>query len=92
MKHKWKITILSAILSICLLSACNVDKRESLNPEKDVDFRPVHYERKMNKNESNNDYKNQDNRRFLHDENLDQGDDEMEKGKDPEFNKNRGAE
>ena len=92
MKHKWKITILSAILSIGLLSACNVDKRDSLNQEDDVNFRPIHYERKMNRNESNNEYKNQDNRRFLHDENPDLTDDEMEKGNDLEFNKNRGAE
>ena len=69
MQHKWKITIVSAILSIGLLSACNVDKRDSLNQEDDVNFRPIHYERKMNRNESNNEYKNQDNRRFLHDEN-----------------------
>ena len=71
MKHKWKITIVSAILSIGLLSACNVDKRDSLNQEDDVNFRPIHYEREMNRNESNNEYKNQDNRRFLHDENPD---------------------
>jgi hypothetical protein len=91
MKYKWKIPIVLAILSIGLLSACNVDKRESLNQEKDVDFRPVHYERKMNKNESNNDYKNQDNRRFLHNENPDLTDDEIGKGKNLEINKNRGS-
>ncbi|MEH7013093.1 hypothetical protein V7087_20140 [Neobacillus niacini] len=92
MNTKWKITILTTFLSIGFLTACNADKRESLNQEKDVNFRPINYERKLNRNESNNDYKNQDNRRFLHDESPTQTDDEMEKGNDLEFNKNRGAE
>jgi hypothetical protein len=92
MKTVWKITILT-ILSIGLLSGCNsAEKRNSLNQENDVNFRPVRNERKTNENESNNDYKNQDNRRFLHDETPEQTDDEMEKGNDLEFNKNRGAE
>lgn len=92
MNTKWKITILTTFLSIGFLTACNADKRESLNPEKDVNFHPINYERKLNRNESNNDYKNQDNRRFLHDESPTQTDDEMEKGNDLELNKNRGAE
>jgi hypothetical protein len=92
MKTVWKITILT-ILSIGLLSGCNsAEKRDSLNQENDVNFRPVRNERKTNVNESNNDYKNQENRRFLHDETPEQTDDEMEKGNDLEFNKNRGAE
>jgi hypothetical protein len=92
MKTVWKITILT-ILSIGLLSGCNsAEKRDSLNQENDVNFRPVRNERKTNENESNNDYKNQENRRFLHDETPEQTDDEMEKGNDLEFNKNRGAE
>jgi hypothetical protein len=91
MKTVWKITILT-ILSIGLLSGCNsAEKRDSLNQENDVNFRPVRNERKTNVNESNNDYKNQENRRFLHDESPEQTD-EMEKGNDLEFNKNRGAE
>ncbi|MFP7298224.1 hypothetical protein [Neobacillus niacini] len=65
MKTKWKMIILSTFLSIGLLTACNVDKRESLNQENDVNFRPVQYKRKTNVNESNNDYKNQEDRRFL---------------------------
>ncbi|SDN34163.1 hypothetical protein [Bacillus sp. OK048] len=68
MKPKWKIAVLSVLLSIGLLTACNVDKRDSLNQENEVNFRPIDYQPKMNRNESNNDYKNQDNRRFLHDE------------------------
>jgi hypothetical protein len=92
MKTVWKITILT-ILSIGLLSGCNsAEKRDSLNQENDVNFRPVRNERKTNENESNNDYKNQENRRFLHDETPEQTDDEMEKGNDLEFNKSRGAE
>jgi hypothetical protein len=92
MKTVWKITILT-ILSIGLLSGCNsAEKRDSLNQENDVNFRPVRNERKTNENESNHDYKNQENRRFLHDETPEQTDDEMEKGNDLEFNKNRGAE
>ena len=92
MKTVWKITILT-ILSIGLLSGCNsAEKRDSLNQENDVNFRPVRNERKTNENESNNDYKNQEKRRYLHDESPEQTDDEMEKGNDLEFNKNRGAE
>lgn len=62
MKVKWKISILITFLAVGLLAACNTEKRESLNHENDVNFRPVRYERKPNVNESNNDYKNQDNR------------------------------
>jgi hypothetical protein len=92
MKTIWKITLLT-ILSLGFISGCNsAEKRDSLNQENDVNFRPVRYERKTNENESNNDYKNQENRRFLHDETPEQTDDEMEKGNDLEFNKNRGAE
>ncbi|PAE44345.1 hypothetical protein [Bacillus sp. 7884-1] len=92
MKSIWKITLLT-ILSIGLLSGCNsAEKRDSLNQENDVNFRPVRNESKTNVNESNNDYKNQENRRFLHDESPEQTDDEMEKGNDLEFNKHRGAE
>lgn len=68
MNVKWKITILITILTLGLLTACNPEKRESLNRENDVNFRPVRYERKPNINESNNDYKNQDNRLDIQDE------------------------
>lgn len=68
MKTIWKLTILP-LLSIVFLSGCNTaEKRDSLNQENDVNFRPIHYDRKTNVNESNNDYKNQENRRFLQDE------------------------
>ena len=76
MKSKWKVVTLSAVLSIGLLSACNADKRNSLNQENEVNFRPIDYQPKMNRNESNNDYKNQDNRRFLHDESPELTDDQ----------------
>ncbi|MFJ5762011.1 hypothetical protein ACIQAA_23410 [Neobacillus sp. NPDC093182] len=68
MNVKWKITILITLLSVGLLTACNTEKRESLNQENDVNFRPVRYERKPNSNESNNDYKNQDDRLDVQDE------------------------
>jgi hypothetical protein len=92
MKNKWMITILTSFLSIGLLTACNAEKRDSLNQDDDVNFRPVRYERKTNENESNNDYKNEEKGRYHHDESPEQTDDEMEKGNDLEFNKNRGAE
>ena len=46
MKTKWKIATLSAVLSIGLLSGCNADKRNSLNPENEVNFRPIDYRTK----------------------------------------------
>lgn len=68
MRTIWKLIILS-FLSIGFLSGCNTaEKRDSLNQENDVNFRPVRNDGNLNENESNNDYKNQDNRRFLHDE------------------------
>ncbi len=81
MKHNWKITFLSGVLTIGLLSACSAEKRDSLNQETDVNFRPIHYDRKTNVNESNNDYKTHENKRFLHDEIPGDRDEAMEKGK-----------
>lgn len=69
MKIKWKITILTIFLSIGFLTGCNAEKRNSLNQDHDVNFRPVRYEPKPNINESNNDYKNLENSRFPHDGN-----------------------
>jgi hypothetical protein len=59
MKKAWKISTLLILLSIGLLSACNVEPRDALNEKKDVDFRPVRYDPNLdtNINESNNDYK-----------------------------------
>jgi hypothetical protein len=66
MKTIWKITILT-FLSVGFLAGCNAaEKRDALNQENDVNFRPVRYERNTNGtnvNESNNDFKNQENRR-----------------------------
>jgi hypothetical protein len=67
MNFKWKIKILITLLSLGLLTACNAEKRESLNQDNDVNFHPVRYERKTNVNESNNDYKNLENSRSPHD-------------------------
>ncbi len=74
MNIKWKTTILITLLSLGLLTSCNTEKRESLNRENDVNFRPIRYERKPNINESNNEYKNQDNRLDLQDETPEQTD------------------
>lgn len=78
MKNKWMITILSIFLSIGLLTACNPEKRDALNEDDDVNFRPVRYERKTNENETNNDYKNRENSRFPHNENPNRTKDELE--------------
>ncbi|MEH7180359.1 hypothetical protein [Neobacillus vireti] len=67
MKNKWKILAISVGLSFGLLAGCNVDKRNSLNQENDVNFRPVRNDLNSNDNESNNDYKNPDTGRFIHD-------------------------
>ncbi|MFS0777216.1 hypothetical protein ABC255_14605 [Neobacillus sp. 3P2-tot-E-2] len=78
MKNKWMITILTIFLSIGLLTACNAEKRDALNEDDNVNFRPVRYERKTNENESNNDYKNRENSRFPHNENPHRTKDELE--------------
>ncbi|WP_342431667.1 hypothetical protein [Neobacillus sp. FSL H8-0543] len=59
MKKVWNISIFLTLLSIGLLSACNVETRDALNEKKEVDFRPVRYDPNLdtNINESNNDYK-----------------------------------
>lgn len=94
MKTKWKISILSALVSMSFLSACNVDNRNELNEQDEVDFRPVRYDPNPdnNLNESNNDYKPQEKKPFRHDQSPNQTDQRMEKGDNLELNKNRGAE
>lgn len=84
MKGKWKITILSALLSVSSLSACNAGNND-FNDQEEVDYRPVRNDTDTNPN--NND---DDNRSFKHDENPDQTDKQMEKGNNLEFNKSRG--
>ncbi|MCM3691094.1 hypothetical protein [Neobacillus niacini] len=80
MKTIWKITILT-FLSIGLLAGCNAaEKRDALNQDNNVNFRPVRYDPKPNVNESNNDYKNLEDSRFPHDESPGQTDEEMKKG------------
>jgi len=84
MKGKWKITILFALLSVSILSACNAGNND-FNDQEEVDYRPVRNDTDTNPN--NND---DDNRSFKHDENPDQTDKQMEKGNNLEFNKTRG--
>jgi hypothetical protein len=59
------------------------------NEQDEVDYRPVRYDQNTNLNDNYND-NNRTNRPFIHDENPDQTDQELEKGNDLEFNKNRG--
>lgn len=89
MKTKWKIAILTIFLSIGFLTACNPEKRDALNQDNDVNFRPVRYEPKPNENESNNDYKNREDSRFPHDKSSK---DTKEKSTDLDFIKKRGKE
>ncbi|WP_249593831.1 hypothetical protein [Peribacillus frigoritolerans] len=84
MKGKWKITILSALLSVSFLSACNAGNND-FNDQEEVDYRPVRNDTDTNPNNNND-----DNRSFKHDENPDQTDKQMEKGDNLEFNKTRG--
>ncbi|MDF2855372.1 MAG: hypothetical protein K0Q87_1223 [Neobacillus sp.] len=59
MKKVYKISFLLTLLSLCFLSACNIEARDALNEKKEVDFEPVRYDPNLdtNINESNNDYK-----------------------------------
>jgi hypothetical protein len=43
-KYKWQISILSGLLSVGFLSACNLGNNEMNEPD-EVDFRPVRYDR-----------------------------------------------
>ncbi|KWW21299.1 MULTISPECIES: hypothetical protein [Bacillaceae] len=85
MRGKWKITILSSILSVSFLTACNAGNKD-FNDREDVDYRPVRYESDTNPTDNND----AENRSFKHDENPDQTDKQMEKGDNLEFNKSRG--
>ena len=86
MKAKWKISFLSALLSVSFLTACNMGNNE-FNEQDEVDYSPVRYDQNTNLNDNDN---KRTNRPFNHDENPNQTDQELEKGNDLEFNKNRG--
>ncbi|MCL6572983.1 MAG: hypothetical protein K6T88_15075 [Bacillus sp. (in: Bacteria)] len=70
MKGKWKLSMLSALLTVSFLSGCNADKRNELNEQDKVDFRPIRYDPNPNTNlnESNNDFKNRENKFYTDDE------------------------
>ncbi|MGM0876670.1 MAG: hypothetical protein ACQEWV_18395 [Bacillota bacterium] len=55
MTYKWQLSILSALLSVSFLSACNLGNNEINEPE-EVDYRPVRYDRENNLNNDNNDF------------------------------------
>lgn len=90
MKAKWKISILSTLLSVSFLSACNLGNNEIIEQE-EVDYQPVRYESDYNQNQ-NNEETNPANRSTNHDENPENTEKRMEKGDDLEFDKDRGAE
>ncbi|MCM3112376.1 hypothetical protein [Lederbergia lenta] len=86
MRAKGKILILSALLSVSLLSACNTDNNK-FNEQEEIDYRPVRYDNNTDLNDDN-----QVKKPYIHDENPDETNEGMQKGYDLEFNKNRGAE
>lgn len=90
MNNKWKISLLSTLISLSFLSACNVDNNE-INEQDEVDYRPVRNDRDTDLNENIND-ENRTNKPFPHDETPEQTDEKREKGDDLEFDRNRGAE
>jgi hypothetical protein len=54
MKGKWKITILSALLSVSFLSACNAGNTD-FNDQEEVDYRPVRNDTDTNPNNNDDD-------------------------------------
>jgi hypothetical protein len=94
MLGKWKLTILSAWLTLSFLSGCNADKRNELNEQDQVDFRPITYDPNPNTNlnESNNDFKNRENKSFSDDETPRQTDLKFKKGDALKYDKNSGVE
>lgn len=75
------------LFSISILSACNTGNNEPVEQEEEVNDQPVRYEPNPNQNDPD-----QGNRPFIHDENPNQTDQQMEKGNDRQFDKDRGAE
>jgi hypothetical protein len=90
MKTQWKISILTALLSLSL-SACNADNND-VNEQDGVDIQPVRYENDSNLHDDINHNNTRGNKPFQHDETPRKTDERLEKGGDLEFNKNRGAE
>jgi hypothetical protein len=93
MKVKWKISILSTLLTVSFLSACNMSNNK-FNDQNEVDYRPVRYENDTFPNDdmTNDNELNRTNRSFPHNESPDQTDERMEKGNDLQFDKDRGAD
>ncbi len=88
MRVNWKVLIFSSLVSLSLLSACTVDNNDSNEQQNDVKNNPTHYENDANLE----DKENQENKSFIHDEDPDQTDQELQKGEDLEFDSDRGAE
>lgn len=90
---KWKITILTALLSVTFLSGCNVDNNE-MNQHDGGNYRPVRYNPETNQNTNNFylDNNRANNRTFEHDENHYNTGRRLNNGDDLEFDRDRGAE
>lgn len=88
MRVNWKVLIFSSLVSLSLLSACTVDNNDSNEQQNDIKNNPTHYENDANLE----DKENQENKSFIHDEDPDQTDQELQKGEDLEFDSDRGAE
>lgn len=88
MRVNWKVLTFSGLVSLSLLSACTVDNNDSNEQQNDVKNNPTHYENDANLE----DKENQENKSFIHDEDPDQTDQELQKGEDLEFDSDRGAE
>jgi hypothetical protein len=91
MKVNWKISVVSALLSISFLAGCNTNKND-VNNQNEINYHPVRYENDKNLHDDINHNKTRGNKPFKHDESPKQTDQQLEKGGDLEFNKNRGAE
>ncbi|WP_026581431.1 hypothetical protein [Bacillus sp. J33] len=79
MKHKWYISILSVLLSVSFLSACNLGNNE-MNEQDGVGTRPVRYDRDNNNGVLDN---NRD---------LDPTDVRFDRDNDLDINNNEGAD
>lgn len=88
MTYKWQLSILSALLSVSFLSACNLGNNE-MNEPNDVDFRPVRYDRDNNINDDNNDFLDNDR---TNDRDLDPTDVRFDRDNELDLNNNRGPD
>lgn len=87
MKYKWQLSILSGLLSVSFLSACNLGNNEMNEPD-EVDFRPVRYDRDNNIND-NNDFLDNDR---TDERDIDPTDVRNDRDNELDLNNNRGPD